>query len=316
MDTIASALAELSFGKAQTFRNLTLFPLIGTAPAEPGYLTLDEALERRVARVTEVSESGTVPELRFDNGALQPVLLVDGEELVGAKQNRVLNLTILVGGGKSVRIPVSCVEQGRWAYRSREFSGANRNLFAKARAKKMARVSVSLACTGSRRGDQGEVWSDIQVKFSRMCEASPSMAVGDLYEARSTSIQSYVGAFKAAPLQRGAVFAVDGKVVGLDLFDAPATFAKLLEKLVTSYAVDALERETDTQTPSEAAVRQFLERMKAAVAEKYPAIAEGEDVRLSAPGLSGGALVSDGRLVHLAAFEVTETAGSHSTVQL
>ena len=310
MDAIASALAGLALGKPQTFKNLTLFPLVGTVETQAGYLTLDEALQSEVARVTEVSEAGTVPELRFDNSAPQPVLLVDGEELVGAKQNRVLNLTILVGGGKSVRIPVSCVEQGRWSYRSRDFSGANRNLFAKARAKKMARVSESLARTGSRRGDQGEVWSDIQVKFCAMDASSPSMAVGDLYEARSTSIRDYVGAFKAGPLQRGGVFAVDGKVVGLELFDAPATFAKLLEKLVTSYVVDALEEQKDTPAPPEAAARQFIERMKAAAAEKYPAIAEGEDLRLSAPGLAGGALVADGRLVHLAAFEVPQVAAA------
>lgn len=108
------------------------------------------------------------------------MLLVDGEELVGAKQNRVLNLTILGGAGKSLPIPVSCVEQGRWSYRSREFAGARRNLFAAARAKKMSSASQSLARAGSRRGDQAEVWSDIEMKFSAMEASSPSMAIGDL----------------------------------------------------------------------------------------------------------------------------------------
>lgn len=309
MDTIASTLAGLTLGKPQTFKNLAMFPLLGATATEPHYLTLDEALQRELARVTEVSEAGTVPELQFENRAPQPVLLLDGEELVGAKQNRVLNLTILVGGGKSVRIPVSCVEQGRWAYRSRTFAGAKRNLFAKARAKKMARVSESLARAGSRRGDQGEVWSDIAVKFRAMDASSPSMAVGDLYEARSTSIRDYVQALKAEARQVGGVFAIDGKVAGLELFDAPATCAKLLEKTVTSYAVDALEQAHDAPAPSEAVVRQFIERMKAAVVRQYPAIAEGEDLRLTGERLAGGALVADGRVVHLAAFEVAESPG-------
>jgi hypothetical protein len=203
---------------------------------------------------------------------------------------------------------VSCVEQGRWAYRSREFAGAKRNLFAKARAKKMARVSDSLARTGSRRGDQGEVWSDIELKFRAMDASSASMAVGDLYEARSTSIQDYAQAFKAEARQVGGVFAVDGKVVGLELFDAPATCAKLLEKTVTSYAVDALEQEKEAPAPTEAAVQKFIERMKAAAVQQYPAIAEGEDLRLTGKGLAGGALVAEGRVVHLAAFEVAEVA--------
>jgi hypothetical protein len=310
VDIIASALAGLSVGKAQAFKNLSVFPLLGTAQVDSAYLTLDEALEREVARVTEVSEAGTVPELRFDNAAPQPVLLVDGEELVGAKQNRVLNLTILVGRSRSVRIPVSCVEQGRWSYRSRQFSGAHRNLFARARAKKMARVSESLARMGSRRGDQGEVWSDITAKFSMMDASSPSMAIGDLYDSRAASTRDYVSAFGTDPLQRGAVFAVDGKVVGLEFFDAPSTFVKLFEKLLTSYALDALEQEGEVSAPPEEAVHRFIDRVKGAVGEKYPAIAEGEDVRLSAPGLAGGALVCYGCVLHLAAFEVPENAGA------
>lgn len=303
MDTIASTLAGLSLGKPQCFKNMAVFPLLGTDRPDPGYLTLDEALDRQFARVTEVSESGTVPELRFDNSAPQSVLLVDGEELVGAKQNRVLNLSLLVGGSQSVRIPVSCVEQGRWSYRSREFAGARRSFFAKGRAKKMASVSASLARAGSRRGDQAEVWSDIHAKFCAMDASSPSMAIGDLYEARGSSIHDYANAFKADSLQRGAVFAIDGQVVGLELFDAPATFAKLLEKLVTSYALDALEQSKEASAPAETAVRQFIERMKTASTESYPAIAEGEDIRLRAPGVAGGALVVEGRIVHLAAFE-------------
>jgi hypothetical protein len=206
---------------------------------------------------------------------------------------------------------VSCVEQGRWSYRSRNFSGANRNLFAKARAKKMARVSESLARTGSRRGDQGEVWSDIQVKFCAMDASSPSMAVGDLYQSRSASLQDYVRAFKAVPLQVGGVFAVDGRVAGLELFDAAATCAKLLEKTLTSYAVDALEHENESSVPSEDAVRQFIERTKAAAAQHYPALAEGQDIRILGTGLAGGALGADGRVVHLAAFEVPESADAY-----
>lgn len=60
-------------------------------------------------------------QLAFRNRGLDPAFLLDGEELVGAKQNRILNLSILVPGQTSLEIPVSCVEQSRWSrlYRSR-----------------------------------------------------------------------------------------------------------------------------------------------------------------------------------------------------
>ena len=38
-----------------------------------------------------------MPELGVDNPLEHNVLLYDGEELVGAKQNRILDLTVLVG---------------------------------------------------------------------------------------------------------------------------------------------------------------------------------------------------------------------------
>jgi len=58
------------------------------------YLTLKEALEKRLLVIKEVSAQASVPELKVINNADLPVLLLDGEELAGAKQNRVLNTTM------------------------------------------------------------------------------------------------------------------------------------------------------------------------------------------------------------------------------
>ena len=66
--------------------------------------------------VTEINESGSVPELRITNNLDERVLLIDGQELIGAKQNRILNTDVLVSAKKSLNLPVSCVEQGRWGY--------------------------------------------------------------------------------------------------------------------------------------------------------------------------------------------------------
>jgi hypothetical protein len=81
-----------------------------------------------------VSAGGSVPELKFVNESDKPVFLMDGEELIGAKQNRTLNLSILVPAKKAVGIPVSCVERGRWHHLSREFSSTPRAYYAEGRA--------------------------------------------------------------------------------------------------------------------------------------------------------------------------------------
>jgi len=296
MQEIEQSLAGLALGAPQAFRNLALFPLIAPADARPGYVLLDEALERKLARVTEVSREGSVPELAFENGSAEKILLVDGDELVGAKQNRIINLSILVAAGAKVVIPVSCVEQGRWAWRSREFSSAGRVLFAKARARKMAHVSDSLRSSGTRYAKQGEIWDDVAAKVAFSRAHSDSVAMSDAYEASAGSIADYAAAFRAEPRQCGAVVAVDGKVAGLEVFDSPAAFAKYFAKLVRGYAMDAIETANGkTLAPAEDEVRRFLERIKAAPAERFAALGEG---------VSGGALAAEGRIVHLAGFAV------------
>jgi hypothetical protein len=302
---IGHSLAGLKLGEAQTHVNLTLFPLLGDGDSAPDYLLLDEALDRHLVRVTEVSTGGSVPELALENASDEAVLLVDGDELVGAKQNRVLNLSILVAGGKRLTIPVSCVEQGRWAYRSPEFQAAKRTLFARARARKAQSVSDALRTRGERRANQSQVWADVAAKASALRVESETLAMSDIYLGRDAQIDTYVHAFRALPAQRGAVVAVAGKVVGVELFDSAAAFSRYLEKLVRAYALDAIEGNACEQSPpSEKDARAFLDRIGTTDTQRYQALGEGEDLRLTGHGIAGGGLAAGGRLVHLAAFVV------------
>ena len=141
MSIIFDTLNTVETGEAISFLNMEMVPLIGEDNSDLYYLTLDEALKSRSARATETSENGTVPELAFLNEGETPVFLMDGEELVGAKQNRVLNLSIMAPAGKTITIPVSCVESGRWSYSSDEFSSGSRAQYASARASKSGSVS-------------------------------------------------------------------------------------------------------------------------------------------------------------------------------
>lgn len=310
MQVIDQALSSLRLGAPARFRNLAIFPLLADGPAKADYLLLEEALEAGLAEVTEVSDSGIVPELLFDNHADKDVLLVDGDALVGAKQNRVLNISILVGAGRKIPIPVSCVEAGRWHYSRRNFHAGRHSLYAKARAMKMCQVSESLRTRRAARSDQGALWNDIDEKMLRMKARSATSSMEDIYVQRGNDLGSYLSAFAAEPGQAGAVFAIDGEVTGAELFDSPATFAKYLPKLLASYAMDAVDdMEPREVAPVEETVRNFLEEMKAAAAAEFKAAGEGRDLRLSGERLAGGGLLVGERLVHLAAFRVAPGGG-------
>ncbi len=303
MQVIPESLKKLALGQPQKIHNLAVFPLLGPGVAAPGYVTLRRALAAGTASIREVSEGGSVPQLRFENLGQQPVLILDGEELVGAKQNRIANVTILAPASETITIPVSCVEAGRWAYSRPHFEDSPQAMYSRGRASKTARVSDELRVSGQRAAGQSEVWQEISAKARRMAVDSPSEAMADIYDRHAASVEDYVGAITAVPGQLGALFAIGGRIGGLDVFDHDATLAEMLGKLVRSYAIDALEsRHRDRESLDAAAASGFIERLAGARVESYPGVGLGTDVRLTGPGVAAGGLVHEERLVHLAGF--------------
>lgn len=308
--SIAATLKTLSLCEPSTFRNLSIFPLTSATDARPDYVSLADALKGGQTKVTEVSAGGSVPELLLDNGSESRVLLLDGEELVGANQNRVLNITILVGAHQKVVIPVSCVERGRWHSRSASFSSEERMMFARGRAKKMASVSKSMRETGTRQSDQGDVWESVRSKAVLFQAAAPTEAMSDVYEHVKEDIGDFRGAFHPRPGQIGAVFAIDGRSVGLELLDSASTFASTLGRLVESYAMDAIESSRKAPpAPSPEVASDFMTRVAGATSTTAKSVGEGDDVRMEAPGLVGQALVVDERVIHLSALELAAEGG-------
>jgi hypothetical protein len=228
---IQGYLDKVKVGRKQSHRNLAVFPLLSGYTTAFDYMTLDEALAEGLIEVTEVSQGGAVPELKVVNKSPRLVLILDGEELVGAKQNRIVNTTILVQAKSTTVIPVSCVEQGRWHYRSPSFSSEKRIMSPALRAMKAEHVGRSVRETGTFRSDQGRIWEEISGKADRLAAESPTMAMADLYQKERSSLSLYVKHFRSVEMQVGAVFLINGKVVGLDSFGRPETLANVFRRL-------------------------------------------------------------------------------------
>jgi uncharacterized protein with ParB-like and HNH nuclease domain/predicted transport protein len=109
-EAIKNYLEGFKIGRKQVYKNLAMFPVLSTYSLDMDYLLLDEALAAGVIEIVEVAKEGHVPELKVINNSPRMILILDGEELVGAKQNRIVNTTILVHGDATIIIPVSCVE--------------------------------------------------------------------------------------------------------------------------------------------------------------------------------------------------------------
>jgi hypothetical protein len=308
MSKLKEVTPRVRVGRAVSRKNLTVFPIFAEEPVAPAdYLPIGKAIRTGVGKVTEVSEAGSVPKLAIENLGAIPVLIIDGEELLGARQNRIANLTILAPGKQTIPIPVSCVERGRWGYQSdssagREFTESPDVMFHQARAQKMKDVSHSLFVYGARMSDQGAVWNAIGNISSRLRSNSPTHAIRDVYEDHKNHIDEYLKDIEPAKGQIGAIFAINGCAAGLEIFDSPDTLATYLPKIMRSYALDALANQTAVAGADEAEATRLLDSILELETQSFPAVGLGEDLRIESAEITGGALAYDGRVVHLAAF--------------
>ena len=300
-------LENLEIGRPKKHSGLCVYPLLGADLGRTAYTLLEAALAAGTVTIKEKSVAGSVPTLTLTNTGGECVFLLDGEELLGAKQNRIVNTSVLAGPSAALSLPVTCVEAGRWRQDTAQFASGGSHYNARGRQRKVAEVSASLARSGRADSDQGRVWSDISGKLARLAVPSRTAALHDITERYESDLGAYAEALaEAVPGQIGAVFALGREIVGADLFDRPRTLAGLLPKLTASYALDALEETSADAPPPASVVAAWLESAARADARVHPAVGLGRDLRLSGPKLSGAALEYADATVHLSLFAAAQ----------
>ena len=293
MNTYLAPPQSLPFelGEPAAFGGLSLVPLFPTAGPRLEYIGLDEAAATGLA-VTEIDEAGSVATLFVSNPLEANVLLFEGEELVGAKQNRILDRSILVQARSKTQVPVSCVERGRWASRSERFAPAPRTAYPDLRRAKREG------------GDQAEVWTNVAAKSVRLDAWSPTDASEEMYVKRGASLEEYVARIPRRDGQSGAIVCVAGRIVCLDFVGRSDVYAGLYTKLLRGYALDALERPLDVPLPKRY-VASLLRRIVRATRAATPVVGLGQERRLESSRLVGSELVVGEELVALSVFPRT-----------
>jgi len=306
---VKTRLQSVQFGELQTYKNITILPLIAPADGTFQYRTLGEALATWDIAITEVSAAGSVPDLMVVNRANKPVLLIDGEELAGAKQNRVLNTSILIKEVSETKIPVSCTEQGRWSYASQAFSESGHVMAYKSRSKKTRSVHQSLESCGAPKSDQGEVWDGVAELQVKACCMSPTSAMSDVYKARDEDLRKCDEIFKPVASQIGLLAFIGGKPAGADLVSLTSAYAKLHPKLVRSYTLEGLLDEKAKPATADgvtARAKDFLAEISSAEERQFASVGHGTDYRYKAKALAGSVLVHQNEVIHAAFFRLDD----------
>jgi len=305
MQNFDSFLSSLTIGSPIAVNALSVYPLLRSSADAPFYDTLSDAVRAGTLHITEVSAAGSVPELRVVNDGKRAVLIIDGEELVGAKQNRIVNLTVLVPEGTTIPLPVTCVEAGRWRHVSDEFAPAERAHFASGRRSKLGHVSASML-SGSRESDQSAVWSEIAEKSERLRARSSTAAAAAMYDQLRGALDRMIGSIAPLDQQVGAIFVIRGMIAGLDVFDHPRTWAQTMPKLMRSYGLDALDNGVGGDGFATPDPRRFLDAISRATCTAYPAVGAGRDLRFEGNGIIGAALETKNGVVHAVAFPAAD----------
>jgi hypothetical protein len=290
--------------------------LRGDGAPEPGpaYVTLADAIECGALRVRERRDGASVPLIHVANHGDVAVLVLFGEELRGALQNRVANASFLVPARGSLEIDVSCVEQGRWGARGRaaDFVSAKAVLASSIRRKMAAKVARSRERGLGFDADQSEVWREVMCRIGFSGAESDTLAYGDYAGSREPDVEEAARAFHPLPGQVGFVAAIGDEVVGLEAIGREAVFARAFDGLLRAYLVDAvdatqLRRLDHTLGRGAPAARfdapePFLAALSRAPATEGPSLGLGRDVRVRGGGVAACALLADTALVHLTAF--------------
>jgi hypothetical protein len=252
--------------------SLTLTPVVATQTAlankQPDLIVLDEGMASKAVRITEFDE-GDVNNLTFKNTSDKPVFLLAGEVVLGGKQDRIIGKNTVIPAKTTQQVPVYCVEHGRWATQTSEFTTAN------ALAHGRLRAQASYA-------GQQDVWNEVASKnavrkTSNATDTYRTVAKQQSDGTLATTQKKVEAALaKVAPADRarmvGYVVSLNGKVATVDMFSSPKLFAKLETKLVRSYITEAIDIEAakNIKAPTAADVKTFMaDADKAAEQKSY-----------------------------------------------
>jgi len=305
-NTLTEWLRSLRLAETQSLGGLTIVAVRSAAAPGDGlaYHTLAEALAAGDVEVTEKAQA-SVPGLQVVNGGDVPLLLLDGEEVVGGRQNRVVNTTVLVPAHATFDLDVTCVEHGRWFEVASAFAPGEA-VYPSLRGQKARQVSAALEARTGARADQHMVWGEIATRQRRAGTVAPTAALNDLYAQRSEWLARAEARFTVVDGAVGVIAVLGGRARCADIFDQPATLRAYWSRLVRSYALEA-DGVGEAIGMAQDSAGRLLARAARAARREFSSRGLGVDTRLSGSGIVGAALVHRDVVVHTAIFRQTRS---------
>jgi hypothetical protein len=307
-NTIRNYLSAMELGRTQKYKNMSVVPLINKGKkSRLEYKLLNEAIEDSSLTIKELDAYGSVNNLTAIVNSEEDVLILKGEYIVGGKQNRMITVNGLIDRDEGrIDIPVHCVEHGRWGY-----GGYGKGADYEFKSQKIMSAAVRGGVMKRFAGQHGQsaTWNMVEKSLGDAGVHSHTQDFGKIYKDKKRDIDDYVHAFDYVSGQVGFVAAISDRrgniSVYMDLFDQAKTLSKHGDRLLASYAVDAITARGDTIKFSKAKAEDFLDEVAESRMTVDDSISLGSDIEITAHNrkrkerINGSGLVYKNTVVYI-----------------
>lgn len=313
---------SLELLESQRYKNMKVIPVRMNDVGNSEYLTLKRGINAGFVEVTEC-EVSTVGTVLARNNANVPLVLIDGDEIVGAKQNRIMNRSLIVPPKTTLPISVSCTEQGRWHYGRDDVGGGFEYEFNDSRDSIEHFACSDIAADFSTRryksqdlfesGEcQSTVWNSINDLERKTSFRSRTSALHDNFVNHRPMLDEYLKNFRLEYGQLGAIFIINGQIKGMELFANPSIYQDYHEKIFRSYIMEAITNHQFGSAFVEKDVREFLREISRSEFKRSEEKGIGRHLQFANCYGYGAALLNGHDLVHINYFH---NGKSHSGIR-
>jgi hypothetical protein len=290
----------------QNERNLSVVQLATSDQDSFDYVPCGRAIAANMIEVKELGDSGSVNTIFVVNSSGSFIFLMDGDILAGAKQNRVVNTSILLAPHSKTKIPVSCVEQGRWKHTSPTFTDSPAAAPMFLRADKARQVKESLKRGAGFASDQAKVWDGVASFQQAHHVQSPTSCLSDVFDKKGVDFDQHLKRFTLDPGSNGIAIYFGKHLAGIDIFNRRSVLEEYLPKILKGAAIEAESLESSREHLAEAEgkyrVLDLLDSIEQLHFDEQPGVGVGLDRRFETPGVQGFELEYNKHSIHLAVF--------------
>ena len=282
-----------------TYKNLRLYPIKAKSTFKEQtkdisrYTSLKEALEKKKIRITEKEgkgEGAEVNTLFAQNTSTDTLFLMAGEVIQGGKQDRVIGEDVVIPpNGKIVKLPVYCVEHGRWTTAGRTSGNNFDGYFA------VTGLSVRKAVEVDK--NQSKVWekvADANAKNNVRTSTGAYTALNSASDYKKIEDEYFKAMQPKLAAEQdiiGVIVASGDKVIGCEIFATEQLFRKSIDNVLRSYIHEAVTNGKPV-TIAANTVKKYMDELLLDQRD--------QDAKIKS---KGKIFVSEGKKLHIATYE-------------